>query len=274
MKPLNIYPFSEEENKERIEEIKTIASTKEKDAHLLKQLYSFIDLTSLGGKDNRQSIGNLCLLALLLSNKVAAVCVYPVFTRFVKSLLKDSGIRTVAVAGAFPSGQSPFSIRLAEVEWTLQEGANEIDIVINRGKFLEGKTKEVFDEIKAIVDVAKEIPVKVILETGALESKRTIRKAGLLAMEAGAAFLKTSTGKITPAATPEAALVMCDTILEFYHSTGKKIGFKPAGGIQTPSQAILYYTLVEQVLGPEWLKPQLFRIGASHLVKALIESNI
>lgn len=271
---MNSYSYSEEKNKEELEKIKTIAGEKEKDKNLLKQLYSFIDLTSLSGKDNSQSIESLCNMALQLPHKVAAVCVYPVFTRQVKSILRNSGIRTAAVAGAFPSAQSPFTIRMAEVEWTLKEGADEIDIVINRGKFLEGKTTEVFDEIKTIVDLSKDVPVKVILETGELESTENIRKASQLAMEAGASFLKTSSGKITPAATPEVAFVMCNSILEFYQSTGKKIGFKAAGGIHTASQAVLYYTIIEQILGSEWLNPQLFRIGASQLVQTLLQSNV
>ncbi|MGC8864470.1 MAG: deoxyribose-phosphate aldolase [Bacteroidales bacterium] len=240
---------------------------------LIRSLLQFIDLTSLNGNDTRASIDKLCDLALRIPSGVAALCVYPPFAGQVRNRLKGTGIKTAAVAGAFPSGQSPIEIKTAEVAWTVAQGAQEIDMVISRGKMLEGDYEVVGAEIKAIKAACAEAHLKVILETGELESPAIIRKASEIALLSGGNFIKTSTGKINPAATPEAAVVMCETLRDYYQMTGIKAGFKPAGGIQTPQQALVYYYIVETVLGKEWLTPELFRIGASRLVNNLLETT-
>jgi deoxyribose-phosphate aldolase len=186
-----------------------------------------------------------------------------------KNQLKGTGIRVAAVAGAFPSGQSPLAVRLEEVRYTVNEGADEIDMVISRGRLLEGDENYVFDEIAAIREVCKKVHLKVILETGELKTPALIRKASEIAIAAGTDFIKTSTGKIQPAATEEAMEIMLEVIREQYEKTGKKIGIKPAGGISEPKQALQFYLLTKRILGPDWLNKNLFRIGASRLADGL-----
>lgn len=236
---------------------------------------SILDLTTLEGSDTTTKIEALCRKAsgyeaMGLPN-VAAVCVYPVFARQVKGLLSGTGIKTACVAGAFPAGQSPLHVKIAEVKYAVDEGADEIDMVISRGKFLENEYLEVFEEVNAIKEACGNAHLKVILETGELTDPQKIYDASILAMKAGGDFIKTSTGKISPAATPEAAYVMLNAIKDYHESTGKFIGFKPAGGVSTPEQAMVYLGLVEHILGPEWLNPTLFRIGASRLADGLTE---
>lgn len=185
--------------------------------------------------------------------------------------LKDTNIEVACVAGAFPAGQSPIEIKVAEVEFAVVQGADEIDMVISRGKFLEGKFTEVADEIKAIKKACGDAHLKVILETGELKTVDNIRKASEIAINAGADFIKTSTGKIQPAATLEAIMVMADTVKEYFEATGKKIGLKPAGGISDCKTALDFYQVIKQTLGPQWLNNQLFRIGASRLTDDVIE---
>ena len=236
---------------------------------------SILDLTTLEGSDTTAKVEALCFKAsgyeaMGLPN-VAAVCVYPVFARQVKGLLSGTGINTACVAGAFPAGQSPLHVKIAEVKYAVDEGADEIDMVISRGKFLENNYIEVFEEINDIKDACGKAHLKVILETGELADPQKIYDASILAMKAGGDFIKTSTGKISPAATPETAYVMLNAIRDYHESTGKFIGFKPAGGVSTPEQALVYLSLVEHILGPEWLTPKLFRIGASRLADGLAE---
>lgn len=236
---------------------------------------SILDLTTLEGSDHDSTITNLCNKAkgfetIGLPN-VAAVCVYPVFVRQAKSLLHGTDIHIASVAGAFPSGQSPIHLKLKEIQYAIDEGADEIDMVISRGKFIQGNTLEVFDEIKAISEICSNVHLKVILETGEIGDLNAVYDASVLAMNAGADFIKTSTGKISPAATPEVAYVMLHSIKDFQEKTGKKIGFKPAGGISTPDQALLYLKLVESILGPQWLTRDLLRIGASRLATNIVE---
>jgi deoxyribose-phosphate aldolase len=195
--------------------------------------------------------------------------VYPPFIGFAKDLLKEAGIRVCAVAGAFPSGQSPLAIKLEEVKYCIDEGADEIDMVISRGRLLEGDELYVFNEIAVIKEICKEVLLKVILETGELKSPDLIRKASEIAINAGADFIKTSTGKIQPAATEDAVEIMLLVIREQYEKTGKKIGIKPSGGISEPLQALRYFLLTQQILGEGWIKEGYFRIGASHLADAL-----
>jgi deoxyribose-phosphate aldolase len=242
-----------------------------------KKILGLIDLTTLEGQDNEKKIAELCSQAISFKNEeknipaVAAVCVYPPFVKQAKKLLKHTSLQIASVAGAFPSGQSPIEIKLAEIKYAVDEGADEIDMVISRGKFLEGNYQTVFDEIKAIKGVCGEVHLKVILETSELGSLENIRKASDIAIYAGGDFIKTSTGKIQPATTEEAFVVMMDAINDYYNKTGKKIGIKPAGGISEPETALRYYILIKNILGEDWLCPELFRFGASRLATKLLK---
>ena len=238
-------------------------------------MLSCIDLTTLEGSDNRGRITEICRKALSFADYglplPAAVCIYPVFVGLASQTLKGTGIRVASVAGAFPGGQSPLTLRLEEVRYAINEGADEIDMVISRGRLLEGDENFVFDEIAAIREVCNKVLLKVILETGELRSPAFIRKASEIAISAGADFIKTSTGKIQPAATEEAAQVMMDVIREHHEKNRKKVGIKLAGGITTPEQAMKYYHLTERILGETWLNKDLFRIGASRLADVLAQ---
>ena len=242
----------------------------------LRLILSFIDLTTLEGSDTDKKVKQLCEKALSFKEKhktipdVAAVCVYPTLVKVARDNLKNSEISVASVAGAFPSGQSPISIKVEEVKYAIEQGADEIDMVISRGKLIEGKFDIVFDEIAAIKNVCNNIHLKVILETGELQTIENIRKAGELAINAGADFIKTSTGKINPAATETAFVIMLDTIKEYYEETGKMIGVKPAGGIRESEEALRYFCLVKKILGEKWLNNKYFRIGASSLADNVI----
>ena len=262
------YPYSLSEVRARIEEIKRHSLknfTSDKEA--VKFALQCIDLTTLEGSDHTQKIAQLCENALLF--QTAAVCVYPVFVHQAKQLLKNTPVKVASVAGAFPSGQSPIEIKVAEVEYAVAQGADEIDMVISRGLFLEEKYEIVFNEIVAIKKACGQAHLKVILETGELVEPELIYKASMLAMHAGADFIKTSTGKIAINATPEAFLVMLDAIFQFYNDTKKKIGIKPAGGITDVETTMLYLKLLENKLNINWLTNNLFRIGASRLATQL-----
>jgi len=241
----------------------------------LRKILGLLDLTTLEGTDTDSRVADLAEKALKIKAVAgtgpAAVCVYPVFVRKVSHLLHDSGIAVASVAGAFPSGQSPLHLRVAEVEYAVAEGAGEIDMVISRGKLIAGETDYIRKEIESIRKACGSAHLKVILETGELLTEERIRLASNIAIQSGADFIKTSTGKIQPAATPEAMHLMLQVIHESYTSTGKKTGIKPAGGISTPDQAIVYFDLVESVLGEEWLNPSLFRIGASRLADGILQ---
>lgn len=232
-----------------------------------EKIKSFIDLTTLEGADTTEKVIALCDKAKL--HNTAAVCVYPPFAKIVREQLADTNIKTACVSGAFPSGQSPIHVKLAEIAYTVEQGAQEIDMVISRGTFLEGDYATVGAEIKAIKKVCGNAHLKVILETGELQTSENIRLASEIAIANGADFIKTSTGKIPVSATPEAAFVMLNVIRKHYEKTGKKIGFKPAGGISKPEDAEIYIKLVYSILNEEWLTPEWFRIGASRLVDAL-----
>ena len=201
---------------------------------------------------------------------VAAICVYPNFAAIVKNTLEVDGVNIACVSGGFPSSQTFIEVKVAETALAIAEGADEIDIVISIGKFLSGDYEGMCEEIQELKEVCKERHLKVILETGALKSASNIKKASILSMYSGADFIKTSTGKQQPAATPEAAYVMCEAIKEYHQKTGIKIGFKPAGGINTVNDAIIYYTIVKELLGEEWLDNQLFRLGTSRLANLLL----
>ena len=242
-----------------------------------RQILSFIDLTTLEGADTQEKAANLALQAgsYYSAEKdiptVAAVCVYPTLVKTVKETLKGKAIGVASVAGAFPAGQSPIEIKVAEVKYAVEQGADDIDMVISRGKFLEGKYEEVEAEVRAIKQACGKAHLKVILETGELKTPEHIRKASEIGILGGGDFIKTSTGKIPVAATLEAMLVMLDTIKEYYDKTGKRIGIKPAGGISEADVALDYYVLVKEVLGEEWLHNTLFRIGASRLANKVFD---
>jgi len=271
------YLYSSEDIQNRIQAILN-EGRKELDVQkAYRDILSFIDLTTLEGADTDEKAINLAKQAGDYFSKeknipnVAAVCVYPTLVKVVKENLEDTHIGVASVAGAFPAGQSPIHIKVAEVKYAVEQGADDIDMVISRGKFLEGKYEEVQDEVKAIKEVCGKAHLKVILETGELQSIENIRKASELGILGGGDFIKTSTGKIPVAATLEAMLVMLDTIKEYYDATGKKIGIKPAGGISKPTVALDYYLLVKETLGEEWLSNKLFRIGASRLANKVYD---
>lgn len=245
------------------------------DTGIYRFALSVLDLTTLEGSDTVSTVKTLCNKAKSFETidlpNVAAVCVYPVFVRYARQFLHNTGIKVASVAGAFPSGQSPLNIKLSEIKYAIDEGADEIDMVISRGKFLQGDFNEVSDEIRAIKHICGDVHLKVILETGEIGDLNAVYDASVLAIEAGADFIKTSTGKITPAATPEVSYVMLKAIEQHYIKTNKMVGFKPAGGISTPEQANIYIRLVESIAGERWLNPDLFRIGASRLANNLTD---
>ena len=248
----------------------------------LRQVYpailGMIDLTTLEGADTNEKVTKMCQKALSFEGmglglpNVAAICVYPTLIGAARKALAGSNIQVAAVAGAFPAGQSPINIKVAEVKYAVDEGADEIDMVISRGKFLEGEYNLVFDEIAAIREACGDAHLKVILETGELQSATNIRRASQIALEAGGHFLKTSTGKMQPAATPEAMLIMLQAISDHYAKTSKMVGIKPAGGIADPDTALKYYMLTDQVLGSDWLNKNWLRFGASRLTDTLVEA--
>lgn len=238
--------------------------------------FSCIDLTTLNATDTMTHVKSFTERVNDFSNdyptlpNVAAICVYPNMVQAVKETLKADNVEIAAVAGGFPSSMTFIEMKVKEACMAVERGAGEIDIVLPLWAYLDGNKLVCREEITTIKQAIGEAHLKVILETGALAEPEKIRHASMLAMEAGADFIKTSTGKMNPAATPEAAIVMCHAIKEFWMKTGKKVGFKPAGGISTTSEAILYVTIVKEILGDEWLNPQLFRIGASRLANNLL----
>lgn len=241
----------------------------------LQFIYSCIDNTTLEGCDTKERVSKLCYDSIKMQNEslgighVAAVCVYPVFVKQAKSLLQDSSIKVASVAGAFPAGQSPLSVKLMEVKYAVDEGADEIDMVISRGSLIEGEYQKVYDEIAAIREVTQDCKLKVILETGELQTEEKIYKASEIAINAGADFIKTSTGKISVSATLEASEIMLKAISNYHEKTGRWVGFKAAGGISTPEQVLKYYDLAYKTYGKEYITNQVFRIGASRLVNRL-----
>lgn len=259
-----------------VNRIKGIADSRTKDIERLKRCFGLIDLTSLNPTDGYER-GRLLAEKVSSFGKnypglpnVAAICVYPTLIQAVRENLSAKGVKLASVAAGFPASQTFIDIKLSECQMAIDQGADELDVVISLGAFLDGDFFTVFSELQQIKEVAGESHVKVILETGALPSLEDVKLASFLAMEAGADFVKTSTGKLEPAATPEALYVMCLAVREFFEKTGKKVGLKPAGGVVAPLDALLYYTIVEVVLGEEWLNPGLFRLGASRLANNLL----
>lgn len=239
----------------------------------LHMAMGMLDLTTLEAKDTPGKVRQLCLKAMHPhpgAPPVAAVCVYPTLVRVAKQTLEGSSVKVAAVATAFPSGMSTRKVKLEETRFAVNEGADEIDMVISRGHFLAGEFNYVFDEIAAVKDACGDAHLKVILETGELSTLDNVRRASDLAMAAGADFIKTSTGKIQPAATLPVTLVMLEAIRDHYYATGKMIGMKPAGGIATSKLALQYLVMVRETLGQAWLTPDLFRFGASSLANDIL----
>jgi deoxyribose-phosphate aldolase len=242
----------------------------------LKLAISMIDLTTLEGKDTRGKVWALCQKAIRPepSNPeiphVAAVCVYPSMIAYVKQALEGTDVKVASVATGFPSGQTFTELKVQETRDTVAAGADEIDMVIDRGAFLSGNYQKVFDEIAEVKEACGPAHLKVILETGELANYDQVRKASLIAMYAGADFIKTSTGKAPVNATLPVTLVMLEAIRDFEHETGKKIGMKPAGGISNAKLALSYLVVLYETLGPEWMNPDLFRIGASTLLNDIL----
>lgn len=241
-----------------------------------KFLFNCIDLTTLNTTDSDESVMRFTEKVNRFDDEfpdlknIAAICVYPNFAQVVKDTLEVEGINIACVSGGFPSSQTFTEVKIAETAMALADGADEIDIVIPVGAFLSGDYETMCEEIMELKETCKEHHLKVILETGALKTASNIKKASILSMYSGADFIKTSTGKQQPAATPEAAYVMCQAIKEYYEQTGNKVGFKPAGGINTVNDALIYYTIVKEVLGKEWLSNELFRLGTSRLANLLL----
>ena len=242
----------------------------------LKLILSMIDLTTLEGQDTPGKVRQLCQKAIHLHDAmpglphVAAVCVYPTMVGIAKDTLKGRDINIASVATAFPSGQAPLSVKLDDTRMAVDAGATEIDMVISRGAFLAGNYGLVFDEIVAIKDACGDTHLKVILETGELGTLDRVRRASDLAMHAGADFIKTSTGKIQPAATMQVTLVMLQAIRDYYYATGRMVGMKPAGGISKAKLAVHYLVMLKETLGNAWMTPEWFRFGASSLANDVL----
>lgn len=282
------YPIDMIAADERAKSFTTRSIKSESKLDALYLAVSMIDLTTLEGMDTPGKVKQLCGKAINpippeVQNQMmqfekyrhiphtGAICVYPSMVPIAKEALGDSGVGIASVATAFPAGQVPLDIKLADVKRAVKFGATEIDMVIDRGAFHCGKYQKVFDEIVRVKEVCGDAHLKVILETGELKTYDKVRLASWLAMEAGADFIKTSTGKIQPAATMPVTHIMLQAIADFHEQTGKKIGMKPAGGIRTAKQAVHYLCMVNETLGSDWLHPDLFRFGASSLLNDLLK---
>ena len=261
---------------ERVSRLFSRSIKRESKVQALKMILSMIDLTTLEGKDSPGKVKQLCYKAAHLHDQypglpaVAAICVYPNMVPVAKVALAGTNIKVASVATAFPSGMTTLSAKLKEVRSVVDDGAEEVDMVISRGKFLSGDLDFVSDEVAQIKDACGAAKLKVILETGELVTLDNVRRASDLVMHAGADFIKTSTGKINPAATPVVVLTMLEAIRDHYLQTGRRIGMKPAGGISTAKQGIQYLVMVRETLGQAWLTPDLFRIGASSLANDVL----
>lgn len=245
-------------------------------ADIYKFLFNCIDLTTLKSTDSPQSVSDFTERVNAFDaehpemKNVAAICVYPNFAPVVRAVLEVSSVDIACVSGGFPSSQTFPEVKIAETALAVEGGADEIDIVLNVGDFLDGDYEGVCDEISEIKHSCRDARLKVILETGALKTARNMRDAAILAMYSGADFIKTSTGKEYPGASLDAAYVMCQCIKEYYEQTGRMVGFKPAGGVRTPEDAVSYYCIVREVLGEKWLTNEFFRLGASGLANNLL----
>jgi len=265
------------------EAVKNIIATKvhENDTPEVKKfLMGSVELTTLKTTDSDESVlafterVNQFEEAYPTLPHVATICVYPRFAKIVSETLEVDGVEIACVSGSFPSSQALIEVKTVETALALKDGATEIDMVLSVGAFLSGDYETVCDEIQQMKETCGEQKLKVILETGCLKTAENIKTASLLAMYSGADYIKTSTGKLEPAATPEAAYVMCQAIKEYYEKTGVQIGFKPAGGLNSVMDALIYYTIVKEVLGEKWLTNQWFRMGTSRLANLLLSEVI
>lgn len=270
------FNLTEEEISNEIDKIVAESFDSNNNKETYKEIYSCIDLTSLNSTDSKESIWNFTQKVNDLEGldpeleNVAAICVYPNLVRTVKEAL-TADVRIAAVSAGFPSSQTFIEVKIAETSLALADGADEIDIVINLGLFLDKEYQEMCEEIMEIKEVCRDQSLKVILETGALLNPVNIHNASILSMYSGADFIKTSTGKGYPGATPEDFFVMCMAIKSYYKTTKKKIGVKVSGGVSTTKDAVIYYTILKHVLGDEWCNNNLFRIGTSRLAAILLE---
>lgn len=261
---------------ERVSRLNSRSIKKESKVQGLKLALSMIDLTTLEGKDSEGKVIQLCSKAkqpyaqIPSLPTVAAICVYPNMVSTAKKALEGTDIHVASVATSFPSGMAKLQSKLDETKFVVEQGADEVDMVISRGQFLKGNYNYVFDEIAAIKEACGDAHLKVILETGELETYENVRKASDIAMYAGADFIKTSTGKISPAATQPVTLVMLEAIRDYYRETERLVGMKPAGGIRKAKEALQYLVLVKETLGSAWLTPSYFRFGASSLANDLL----
>lgn len=272
----NTVPIDQIGVEERVARLNSRSIKKESKIKALTLALSMIDLTTLEGMDTPGKVIQLCQKAkepyvgLPDLPTVAAVCVYPNMVSVAKKALRGTDINVASVATAFPSGMSTRKSKIEETKQVVEDGADEVDMVISRGEFLKGNYSFVYDEISAIKEACGNAHLKVILETGELQTYENVRKASDLAMHAGADFIKTSTGKVKPAATQPVTLVMLEAIRDYFYDTGRMVGMKPAGGIRKAKQAIQYLVLVKETLGTDWLTPEYFRFGASSLTNDLL----
>ena len=257
------------------------AQAKNENVEVYKFCLSAVDLTTLTCNDSVESVTDFAKRTVTFGEKypnipnVASICVYPAFVETVGVAVDGTPMRITSVGGGFPASQTFLEVKMLEVAMAVENGADEVDIVLNVGKMLTGAYDEAANEVEMIrSEMDEDVVLKVILETGALKTPELIRRASLISMAAGADFIKTSTGKIDVAATPEAAVVMCQAIKDYFEATGRKVGFKAAGGVKSPQDAALYYTIVEQILGQEWLTTDLFRIGASSAANNLLSAIV
>ncbi len=269
-------PIDEVGVAERVARLGTRSIKKSSKVEALKMAMSMIDLTTLEGQDTPGKVRQMCFKAAHVHDEipgiphVAAVCVYPTLVKTAREALKGTKIHVASVSTAFPSGQAPMKVKLDDTKFAVSEGADEIDMVISRGRFHAGDYNFVFDEIAAIKEACGKAHLKVILETGELSTLDNVRRASDIAILAGADFIKTSTGKVQPSATLEVTLVMLEAIRDHYYKTGKMIGMKPAGGIRDTKTALKYLVMVKETLGNAWLDPDWFRFGASVLANDLL----
>ena len=281
-KALSLYncEVSDEEVRDAVRKIIAEKVHENDNLEVKKFLMGSVELTTLKTTDSEDSVLAFTERVNQFDEQypelphVATICVYPCFAKTVSETLEVDGVEIACVSGSFPSSQALIEVKVAETALAIKDGATEIDIVMPVGKFLGGNYEEVADEISELKNVCGEKKMKVILETGCLKTAANIKKASILSMYAGADYIKTSTGKLEPAATPEAAYVMCQAIKEYYDKTGIQIGFKPAGGLNTVMDAITMYTIVKEVLGEKWLTNQWFRMGTSRLANLLLSEVV
>ncbi len=270
--------LTDEEVKTEVEKIIAAHYAENNNRQVWERLLSMIELTSLNGDDTDEKLAKMTTKVNDFTDEfpdlknVATICAYPALVPTIKELLTAEGVGITSVAGGFPASQTFIEVKVAEVALAVASGATDIDVVLSQGKFLAGDYQTCFDEIQEMKAAAGDADFKVILEVGALKTAENIAKASILAMAAGAGYIKSSTGKIATAATPESTYIMCKMIKEWHEKTGEKVLFKPAGGVSTTEDAVKHYTLVKQILGEDWLDNHSMRIGASRLANNLLSS--